>query len=271
MAMPRRYRSPCSARPQRTGSRGLFQYRTNASLLAHATWVDGGESFAWWVDRCQEAVHARGRIVVRESGAVLLVARVEFGSAAGGVGGEGHVSAASRPLSLEPSRRRRSRRAWVLSSHAAWSWKCRISQSSKHGLDIASRMPFAWASLTASSSPGWFRGHSTSNAHQNSSISASSSMALLRASVAVATRVRGTDPPCPVSTRRSTAATSRTDGCRLRALRYSGSVLSPSQKTTSVFRGFRVATFRLSGRAPAPWPLRLILRRWPRGRARAAA
>jgi hypothetical protein len=130
----------------------------------------------------------------------------------------------------------------------------------------------ARACLTASSSSGWFRGHSTSNTHQNSSISASSSMALLRAAVAMATSVRGTGPPCPVSTRRSTAATSRTDGCRLRASRYSGSVFSPSQKTTSVFRGFRVATFRLSGRAPAFWLLLLtVLRRWPQGRARAAA
>ena len=69
-----------------------------------------------------------------------------------------------------------------------------------------------------------------------------------RASIAMDTSVRGTDPPRPVSTRRSTAAMSRTRGCLFRALRYSGSVLSPSQKTRSVFRGLRVATLRLSCR-----------------------
>ena len=177
-----------------------------------------------------------------------------------------------RPLSLELSSCRRRRRAWLLSSHAAWSWKWRISQSSKHGLDTARLMPFERPCLTASSSPGWFLGHSTSNTHQNSSISASSSMALSRASMAMATSVLGTKPPCPVCIRRSTAATSRTDGFLLSALRYSGSVLSPSQNTTRVFRGFRVATFRLRVRAPAPFPLRLIiLHRWSQDQARAVA
>lgn len=56
-----------------------------------------------------------------------------------------------------------------------------------------------------------------------------------------------------------------------KGVEISGSVLSPSQKTTSVFRGCRVATFRLSGRAPALLSLPLTVRRWARDRERAAA
>ena len=51
----------------------------------------------------------------------------------------------------------------------------------------------------------------------------------------------------------------------------SGSVLSPSQKTTSVLRGLRVATFRLSGRPPTFRLLRLTVPRWPRDQAPAEA
>jgi hypothetical protein len=55
-------------------------------------------------------------------------------------------------------------------------------------------------------------------------------MALWQASIAMATSVLGTSPPCPVCTRRSTAATSRTNGFLLSALRYSGSVFSLRKK-----------------------------------------
>jgi hypothetical protein len=177
----------------------------------------------------------------------------------------GMYFAGSRPLSVELSSCRRSFAACSLSSQAPCSLRWRISHTSKHGFETAKLISLASASARASGRLAWLTGHSTSNTHQNSSTSSFSLTALRRASMARLTRVSGTAPESACATWMSTAAASRTSGSSFNAFRYSGSVRSPSQKTSRVFLMNLVATFRRKGRPPGVLLLEVMSRCPSRG------